>query len=59
MQEWLETTRLSLEKSVLPLVPDRAAREHVKGDFRSCLGWLDGLVPRKREMAFLQDHLGD
>ena len=44
---------------MLPLVPDRAAREHVKGDFRSCLGWLDGLVTRKREMAFLQDHLGD
>ena len=51
--------RLSLEKSVLPLVPDPAAREHVKGNFRSCLGCLDGLMTRKREMAFLKDHLDD
>jgi len=55
----LQTTRLSLEQSVLPLLPAPAAREQVTGDFRSCLGWLDGLVTRKREMAFLQDHLGD
>ena len=27
------------------------------GDFRSRLGWLDGLETRKREMAFLKDHL--
>ena len=57
MQEWLQTTRLSLEQSVLPLLPDPAAREQVTGDFRSRLGWLDGLETRKREMAFLKDHL--
>jgi len=59
MQEWLQTTRLSLEQSVLPLLPDPAAREQVTGDFRSRLGWLDGLETRKREMAFLKDHLGN
>ena len=60
MQEWLETTRLSLEQSVLPLLPDPAAREQVTGDFRSRLGWLDGLETRKLEMqmAFLKVHLG-
>jgi len=58
MQEWLQTTRLSLEQSVLPLLPDPAAREQVTGDFRSRLGWLDGLETRKREMAFLKVHLG-
>ena len=60
MQEWLQTTRLSLEQSVLPLLPDPAAREQVTGDFRSRLGWLDGLETRKLEMqmAFLKVHLG-
>jgi hypothetical protein len=58
MQEWLQTTRLSLKQSVLPLLPDPAAREQVAGDFRSRLGWLDGLETRKREMAFLKVHLG-
>ena len=58
MQEWLQTTRLSLEQSVLPLLPDPAAREQVTGGFRSRLGWLDGLKTRKLEMAFLKDHLG-
>ena len=57
MQEWLQTTRLSLEQSVLPLLPDPAAREQVTGDFRSRLGWLDGLETGKLEMAFLKDHL--
>jgi len=57
MQEWLQTTRLSLEQSVLPLLPDPAAREQVTGDFRSRLGWLDGLETRKLEMAFLKAHL--
>ena len=58
MQKWLQTTRDSLEQSVLPLLPDPAAREQVTGDFRSRLGWLDGLETRKREMAFLKVHLG-
>jgi len=52
MQKWLQTTRDSLEQSVLPLLPDPAAREQVTGHFRSHLGWLDGLGMRKLEMAF-------
>ena len=51
-------TRRSLEGSVLPLLHDPAAREQVTGDFRSRLGWLDGLETRKLEMAFLKVHLG-
>ena len=45
---------------MLPLLPDPAAREQVTGDFRSRLGWLDGLETRKLEMqmAFLKVHLG-
>jgi len=54
----MQTTRRSLEQSVLPLLPDPAAREQVTGDLRSRLGWLDGLETRKREMAFLKNHLG-
>ena len=57
MKDWLQTTRDSLERSVLPLVPDPAAREQVTGHFRSHLGWLDGLETRKLEMAFLKAHL--
>ena len=57
MKDWLQTTRDSLERSVLPLLPDPAAREQVTGHFRSHLGWLDGLETRKLEMAFLKDHL--
>jgi len=57
MQEWLQTTRLSLKQSVLPLLPDPAAREQGTGHFRSHLGWLDGLGTRKLEMAFLKAHL--
>jgi len=38
MQKWVQTTRLSLERSLLPLLPDPAAREPVTGDFRSRLG---------------------
>ena len=53
MKDWLQTTRDSLERSVLPLLPDTAAREHATGHFRSHLGWLDGLETRKLEMAFL------
>ena len=44
---------------MLPLVHDSAAREDVERDLRSRLDLLDGLVTRKREMAFLKDHLGD
>ena len=55
MQDWLQTTRDSLERSVLPLLPDPAAREQVTGHFRSRLDWLDGLGTRKLEMAFLKD----
>jgi len=58
MKDWLQMTRRSLEQSVLPLLPDPAAREQVTGGFRSRLGWLDGLETRKLEMAFLKDHLG-
>ena len=58
MKDWLQMTRRSLEQSVLPLLPDPAAREQVTGDFRSRLGWLDRLGTRKLEMAFLKDHLG-
>ena len=57
MKGWLQTTRDSLERSVLPLLPDPAAREQVTGHFRSHLGWLDGLETRKLEMAFLKRHL--
>jgi len=57
MQKWLQTTRDSLEQSVLPLLPDPAAREQVTGHFHSHLGWLDGLRTRKLEMAFLKAHL--
>ena len=57
MKDWLQTTRRSLERSVLPLLPDPAAREQVTGHFRSHLGWLDGLETRKLEMAFLKAHL--
>ena len=53
----MKTTRVTLEKSVLPLVHDAAAREDVKRDFRSRLDWLGELVKRKREMALLKDHL--
>ena len=38
MKDWLQTTRDSLERSVLPLLPDPAAREQVTGHFRSHLG---------------------
>ena len=38
IQDWLQTTRGSLEQSVLPLLPDPAAREQVTGHFRSHLG---------------------
>jgi len=58
MKGWLQTTKDSLERSVLPLLPDPAAREQVTDHFRSHLGWLDGLETRKLEMAFLKDHLG-
>jgi len=58
MKDWLQMTRRSLERSVLPLLPDPAAREQATGHFRSHLGWLDGLGTRKLEMAFLKDHLG-
>ena len=58
MRDWLQMTRRSLEGSVLPLLPDPAAREQVTGDFRSRLGWLDGLETRELEMAFLKVHLG-
>ena len=59
MKDWLQMTRLSLEQSVLPLLPGPAAREQVTGHFRSRLGWLDGLRTRKLEMASLKDkHLG-
>jgi len=58
MKDWLQMTRRSLEGSVLPLLPGPAAREQVTGNFRSRLGWLDGLGTRKLEMAFLKDHLG-
>ena len=58
MKDWLQTTRDSLERSVLPLLPDPAAREQVTDHFRSHLGLLDGLGTRKLEMAFLKAHLG-
>jgi len=57
MKDWLQTNRDSLERSVLPLLPDPAAREQVTGHFCSHLGWLDGLETRKLELAFLKDHL--
>jgi len=57
IKDWLQTTKGSLEQSVLPLLPDPAAREQVTGHFRSHLGWLDGLGTRKLEMAFLKAHL--
>ena len=56
MQEWLQTTRLSLKQSVLPLLPDPAAREQVAGDFRSRLGWLDGLETRTVSYTHLRAH---
>ena len=52
MKGWLQTTRDSLERSVLPLLPDPAAREQVTEHFRSHLGWLDGLETRKLEGLF-------
>ena len=57
IKDWLQTTRGALEQSVLPLLPDPAAREQGTGHFRSHLGWLDGLGTRKLEMAFLKAHL--